>query len=80
MKNKIIDLNDHLFEQLERLNDESLSSEELEREIQRGKAITDVAKTIIANGALALQAKKHLDEYGQGDKVSVPLLGIDCGK
>lgn len=28
-----------------------------------------IAKTVIDNGALALQAKKHLDEYGKGDKV-----------
>ncbi|EOS67770.1 hypothetical protein C817_05913 [Dorea sp. 5-2] len=31
---------------------------------------------MIDNGALALQAKKHLDEYGQGDKVEIPLLGV----
>ena len=76
MKNKITDLNNHLFEQLERLNDDSLTDEQLEKEIMRGKAVADIAKTIIASGNLALQAKKHLDEYGQGDKISVPLLGI----
>lgn len=76
IKNKISDLNNHLFEQLERLNDESLSEEDLEKEIQRSKAISDIAKTIIANGNLALNAKKHMDEYGQGDKLNIPLLGI----
>lgn len=35
-----------------------------------------VAKTIIENGSLTLQAKKHLDEYGQGDGVEIPMLGV----
>ena len=64
VKNKLIDLNDHLFEQLERLNDENLKGEELEEEIQRSKSVTDVAQTIINNGELMLKAQKHYDEYG----------------
>lgn len=42
----------------------------------RSEAVQKVAKTIIDNGALALQAKKHLDEYGEGDSVELPLLGM----
>jgi len=40
MKNKLIHLNNHLFEQLERLNDADLKSEELQEEMSRAKAIT----------------------------------------
>lgn len=76
MKNTLSDLNNYLFEQLERLQDDSLDQEGLEREIQRSEAVQRVAKTIIENGSLALQAKKHLDEYGQGDKVELPMLGM----
>ena len=76
MKNTLKDLNTYLFESIERLNDDSLSSEDLEKEIKRSEAVQKVAKTIIDNGSLALQAKKHFDEYGRGENVEIPLLGI----
>ncbi len=76
MRNTLTDLNNYLFEELERLQDDSLSEEELEKEIRRSEAVQKVAKTIIDNGNLALQAKKHLDEYGKGDSVELPMLGM----
>ncbi|HHT7202592.1 MULTISPECIES: hypothetical protein [Bacillus] len=57
MRNTLGDLNNHLFAQLERLGDEELVGEELEEEINRAKAVTDVATQIIANGSLVLRAK-----------------------
>ncbi len=63
MKNKLIDLNNHLFEQIERLGDEDISDEELEKEVIRSKAMTTVAQTIINNASLVLKAKQHNDEY-----------------
>ena len=76
MKNTLQDLNNYLFESIERLNDDSLSTEDLEKEIKRSGAVQKVAKTIIDNGTLALHAKKHFDEYGIKNEVSIPLLGI----
>lgn len=35
MKNKLVDLNNHLFAQLERLGDEDLSAEQLEQEVNK---------------------------------------------
>lgn len=64
MKNSLTDLNNYLFESLERINDDSLSDEELEREIKRSEATTAVAKTIIDNAEVQLKALKHADEYG----------------
>lgn len=62
MKNKLLDLNNHLFAQLERLGDETLAPDNLKTEIDRSKAIADVAKEIIATGRLALDAQRNLGE------------------
>lgn len=65
MKNTLIDLNNHLFEQMERLNDEDLTADQLELEIKRSKAMTSIATNIIDNGTLALNSQKYIDdEYG----------------
>lgn len=56
------DLNEYLFHEMDRLTNEDLSAEELDKEIKRSDALQKVAKTIIDNGSLALQAKKYLDE------------------
>ncbi len=76
MKNTLSDLNNYLFEAIERINDDELSDEELDKEIKRSESVNKIAKTIIDNGNLALQAKKHLDEYGRGEDVEMPMLGI----
>lgn len=57
MKNKLGDLNDHLFAQLERLSDEDLTGDKLTQEITRASAVTSVACQIINGGALALKAR-----------------------
>jgi len=57
-KNRLIDLNDHLFEQLERLNDDELQDEKLTQEVKRAASMTNIAKQIIDSGRLALDAKK----------------------
>lgn len=56
MKNKIDNLTDHLFAQLERLNDEDLSGEKLTAEIQRSKAVAEVAKQVVAAGSVQVSA------------------------
>ena len=79
MKNKLVDLNNHLFEELERLNNEDLKGEELQEERERAKSMASIAQTIINNGELALKAVKHYDEYGK--KEDIPdILQIGDGK
>ncbi len=75
MKNKMIDLNNHLFEALERLNDEDLTGDKLQEEITRADAIKDIAQQIIANASLGLKAEIARNEY-VGGKFKMPeLLG-----
>lgn len=62
MKNKLSNLNDHLFEQIERLNDDDLKGDDLTTEIGRAKAMCDVAGQIISAGRLVLDAVKAADE------------------
>ena len=64
MKNKLTDLNDHLFAQLERLGNEDLSADALNAEISRAKAVSGVASQIIDNAKLALEATRLQVEYG----------------
>jgi hypothetical protein len=57
-RNKISDLNDHLFAQLERLNDEEITSEDLDKEVNKAKAISQVASQIIKANKLTIDAMR----------------------
>ncbi len=77
MKNKLTDLNDHLFMQLERLNDEQLDSEKLEHEIERSKAITKLAESVVSNATLQLDALKLRAEYQGLKEGDTPTLFLE---
>ncbi|MFZ2995921.1 hypothetical protein [Sphingobium sp.] len=64
MKNKLSDLNDHLFAQMERLGDEALSDDEIDKEAKRADAIVSVAEQIIKNADLQLKAATLLAGHG----------------
>lgn len=74
MRNTLGDLNNHLFAQLERLNDEEIKGEELFEEINRAKALTSIASQIISNGNLVLKAKALQKEYLGEDKLLPNML------
>lgn len=75
MKNTLADLNNILFEQLERLSDDSLSAEDLESQLKRTDRIVKVSEMIITNGDLAFRAIQHRDKYyGGGQKQLPPML------
>ena len=64
MKNKLSDLNDHLFAQLERLGDEDLSAEQIEQEAKRADAIVSVADQVVRNAELQLKTAQLLATHG----------------
>lgn len=78
MKNKLSDLNNHLFAQLERLSDEQLDAEKLKLEIDRGDTIAAVADQIIRAAALQITAARLVAEHG--DKVAHRLPMIETSK
>lgn len=74
VKNKLSDLNDHLFAQLERLSDEELTPEQIDTEAKRGVAIVAVADQIIRNAALKIQAAKLVADYGADPTPHLPQI------
>lgn len=56
MKDKLSDLNNHLFAQMERLSNEDTIGDKLVEEIERSKAVTSIAKEIVSNARLVLDA------------------------
>lgn len=63
------DLNRHLFEQLDRLNDKNLKGDALKEEMDRSKAMTDVSKQIIDAHNTHLEAVRLIANYkGLGDQ------------
>jgi hypothetical protein len=73
-KNKLADLNDHLFMQLERLGDESLSAEALAAEVERAGAITEVAEQIIRNVDVQLKAIQLIANHGDRFRPMLPMI------
>lgn len=73
MKNDLNSLNNYLFEELERLNDdETLDKDEnLQKELKRAKAISGISTSIVNNAKLILDAKKYADEVGVSNESEV---------
>jgi len=75
MKNKLADLNNHLFAQLERLAEESLTPEQIEAEVKRTGAIVSLADQVADNARLQLAAAKLYAENGAQVVPYLPQIG-----
>ncbi len=64
-KNTLGELKNHLYTQLERLNDKNLTQEELKVEIDRAKSIAVISQQIIHVGSLSLQSSKFKAQYAK---------------
>ena len=70
-RNKLSDLNDHLFMALERLNDEDLSIDKLELEQKRVQAISKLSREIIHSSNLVYKVAVSMGK-GDIDPMSLP--------
>ncbi|MFY0628714.1 MAG: hypothetical protein JXR07_20645 [Reichenbachiella sp.] len=74
-RNKLTDLNNHLFAQIERLGEDDMTEEKLKLEIDRSRSISEVSAQIIDNAKLQLQGAKFLHEVSQEGKSLPESLG-----
>lgn len=76
-RNKMADLNDHLFAQLERLGDEKIKPEQMELEAQRASAITKVSGQLIKSFQTQISALKLLSEGSVGPNDMPETFGLN---
>lgn len=79
MKNDLTSLNNYLFEEIEKLQDDEELEDpnKFEKEMKRSKAIANIADKIIKNANTILSATKLKEEYGSN---VVPALALPGAK
>ncbi|MDT2848790.1 hypothetical protein P7H60_06415 [Vagococcus carniphilus] len=60
-RQNLSDLNGYLFEQLDRLNQDDITQQQLDTEVKRAKSINDTARNIVENAKTVLAATKAFD-------------------
>lgn len=72
-RNTLMDLNNALFEQMERLNSDDV---DLEKEVIRTKAMESVSRNIIDNARVVLEAQRLKDDHMNADLKLPRLLSV----
>lgn len=75
VRNTIVDLHNMLMEQMERLNDEDLTAEDLERETKRTDSMVKLGRVICDNTTNMIAAQKVMIENGEYVQPQRVLLG-----
>ena len=76
-RNKISDLRDHLFAQLERLDDDQISAEQLQVELNKAKAVAQIGSVIINSAKVEID---FIKATGRIDSDSEIFKSIDHTK
>lgn len=88
MKNKIDDVRNHLFAQLERLGEETLEGDALADEIRRAKAVREVADSIIGTAKAETERLQVVHDTGiksgtalmqSAEQATAALPAPECG-
>jgi hypothetical protein len=73
-RNKINDLRDHLFSALERLDNDELTMEELNKEIEKAQAVAQIGSVIIQSAKIEVD---YLKATGMIESSSELFKGIN---
>lgn len=76
--NRLEDLNDMLFNQLVRLDKDDISEEELKKEVERSKAMNSVARAIVDNARVVLDATRFMDGRIDANSKLPHMIGVDA--
>jgi uncharacterized protein YnzC (UPF0291/DUF896 family) len=71
LKNKLIDLNNHLFAQLE-----GLTPEQIEQESKRSDAIVAISEQVLRNADIQLKAVTIIANHGDRFTPMLPAIGM----
>lgn len=77
VKNKLTDLNDHLFAALERLSDEDLEGDKVNEEVRKAKAIVGIAGQIVQSAKVQLKAMQLLSGGDMRNEDIPAVLGLN---
>ena len=80
MQNNLSDLNNHLFSQLELLENGELSEKELDLELKKAKAITQISSQILNVAQLQIAAINTAEKCGLCNKDLPALLATKDSK
>ncbi len=77
-KHSLKDLNEYLFDELDALTNGDLQGEQLNEEIERSKAIVQVAGRIAGNAAIQIKAAQLVIDSGalSAEKTEETVIGL----